>query len=1148
MFDFLRLANDWLLSQQPNAAGPGRKRTASALANKAARNRSRKQLMIEPMEDRVLLSAADPRSLAGTASAEVFRIKKSPSLLAGVSGNGIQGGSATLTATLSSGGAPLAGKTIQFQIQGRAVGKAKTNDQGIAVLSIAKLKGVKAGVYARGLAATFAGDSGHKLKVSRGGLTVSRFSTTLSGVSASGVYSGNGSLTASLNSNGAPVPGQALVFHLAGRTVGSATTDAQGVANLANVSLAGLNAGTYANQVTASFAGNTRYGLNAASGILTVAKAQATIALGDLSQTYSATAKLATATTTPVGLAVSTSYTDANGPAVTAPEAAGNYHITSTITDPNYTGSATALLVVAKAPLTVSGVTAANKVYDGNTNATLDTSGAALAGVVAGDTVTLTVGSATGAFDTKNVGTAKTVSVSGLSLTGADSGNYILTQPTTTADITAATLTVTGITAANKGYDGSTDATLDTSGAALVGVVPSDAVALDSSGATGAFDSADIGTGKTVTISGLVLSGADALDYVLTQPTTTADITIGTLTVSGITAASKVYDGTTGATLDTSGATLVGVVPGDAVTLDASGATGTFATKDVGTGKTVTIAGLTFSGADAGKYMLVQPTTTTDITAATLTVNGITSANKVYDGTANAALDTGGAVLVGAVPGDAVALDVSGATGAFDTKSVGTGKNVSVSGLSLTGADRGNYILTQPTTTADITAATLTVTGITAANKVYDGTTDATLDTSIAVLVGAVPGDDVTLDASGAAGTFDTKDVGTAKTVSVSGLSVTGADFGNYILTEPTTTADITAATLTVTGITAANKVYDGTTDATLDTSSATLVGAVAGDDVTLDASGATGTFDTKDVGTAKTVSVSGLSLTGADIGNYILTQPTTTADITAATLTVNGITAANKVYDGTTDATLDTSSATLVGAVPGDDVTLDVSGATGTFDTKDVGTAKTVSVSGLSLTGADSGNYILTQPTTTADITAATLTVTGITAANKVYDGTTDATLDTSSATLVGAVAGDDVTLDASGAAGTFDTKDVGTAKTVSVSGLSLTGADIGNYILTQPTTTADMTAATLTVTGITASDKAFDGNTNATIDTTSALLVGVVNGDDVTLDTNGAIGTFDSPDVGNNKTVFITGLTITGVDSGNYILTQPTTTASVT
>ena len=121
-------------------------------------------------------------------------------------------------------------------------------------------------------------------------------------------------------------------------------------------------------------------------------------------------------------------------------------------------------------------------------------------------------------------------------------------------------------------------------------------------------------------------------------------------------------------------------------------------------------------------------------------------------------------------------------------------------------------------------------------------------------------------------------------------------------------------------------------------------------------------------------------------------------------------------------------------------------------------------------------------------------------------------------------------------------------TSKAVTVSGLALTGADAANYVLAPLTVTADISAATLTVTGITASDKVFDGTTDATIDTTGASLVGLVGGDDVTLDVSMAIGTFDTPDVGNDKTVFITGLSLTGADSGNYTLTQPTTTASIT
>src|SRR5207249_9536760 len=64
-------------------------------------------------------------------------------------------------------------------------------------------------------------------------------------------------------------------------------------------------------------------------------------------------------------------------------------------------------------------------------------------GVVSGEAVTLSTTGATGAFADKNVGTAKVVTVSALTISGADAANYSLTQPTTTADITKAALTVT---------------------------------------------------------------------------------------------------------------------------------------------------------------------------------------------------------------------------------------------------------------------------------------------------------------------------------------------------------------------------------------------------------------------------------------------------------------------------------------------------------------------------------------------------------------------------------------------------------------------------------------------------------------------------------------------------------------------------------
>ncbi len=150
-------------------------------------------------------------------------------------------------------------------------------------------------------------------------------------------------------------------------------------------------------------------------------------------------------------------------------------------------------------------------------------------------------------------------------------------------------------------------------------------------------------------------------------------------------------------------------------------------------------------------------------------------------------------------------------------------------------------------------------------------------------------------------------------------------------------------------------------------------------------------------------------------------------------------------------------------------------------------------------------------------------------TANNKVYNAGTDATVTIS---LAGKVGTEDVT--ASGT-GVFANKNVGTGKTVSVSGITLAGADAGNYtVASTTTTTADITS--LGITGsITASDKVFDGATTATILTRT--LTGVLGADDVTY--VGGTANFDTAAVGNNKTVTATGLSLSGVDARTIRLT---------
>jgi hypothetical protein len=140
-----------------------------------------------------------------------------------------------------------------------------------------------------------------------------------------------------------------------------------------------------------------------------------------------------------------------------------------------------------------------------------------------------------------------------------------------------------------------------------------------------------------------------------------------------------------------------------------------------------------------------------------------------------------------------------------------------------------------------------------------------------------ITGDDLALISSSISGAFSDKNAGIDKTVNISGLGLSGADADNYTLAETsTTTADIAQASISaITGITASDKAYDGTTTATLDTDSASFTGLVTGDDLTLTSE--SGAFSDKNAGINKTVNISGLKLGGTDARNYILTNPNIT-------------------------------------------------------------------------------------------------------------------------------------------------------------------------------------------------------------------------------------------------------------------------------
>ena len=129
------------------------------------------------------------------------------------------------------------------------------------------------------------------------------------------------------------------------------------------------------------------------------------------------------------------------------------------------------------------------------------------------------------------------------------------------------------------------------------------------------------------------------------------------------------------------------------------------------------------------------------------------------------------------------------------------------------------------------------------------------------------------------------------------------------------------------------NKVYDGSTAASVSLSDDRVAGDVFTDSYTA------ATYADKNVGSGKTISVSGISIAGADAGNYSFnSSASTSADITPKSLTVTA-TGINKVYDGSTAATVTLSDNRVSGDVFADSYT------TASFSNKNVGSGKSVSV-----------------------------------------------------------------------------------------------------------------------------------------------------------------------------------------------------------
>ena len=924
-----------------------------------------------------------------------------------------------------------------------------------------------------------------------------------------------------------------------------------GSVSFAGTSQGAINAGTYA--LTPSGLSADNYIVSFASGTLTVNKAALTLTGADATREYGAADPAFSATLTGfvngedfvtagiTGSAGGVSSALAGSPVGTyaytptaGTFAADNYAFTQFV-DGRVTITPATLSVVAQAATRTYG--AAEPTFTGSVTGLRN--GDALSAAVTG-----TLAFTTNATQTSNVGTYG-LTGSGLSLVGQ---NYVLTQAAgnaTALSVTPAALTV-NVASATKTYDG--NAFTGGAGVSYAGFLNGDTDAVLSGSTTYA------GTSQGARHAGsyvLSASGQTAANYTLSYVPGTLTVSPKTITAT-LTATDKVYDGTTAAT---GALTLHGLVGSE--TLGKS-FTAAFNSKDVASANLVTASSVQLTdgtGLATDYFLAAGQTAAARITPLSVTVTGVTALGRVYDATVRASLT--GSPQVTPITGSGDAPIVTGtALAVFGDANAAANKPVTVTGYSLSGTGASNYALVQPSgLTATIAQATLNV--LANADAKLFSTADGTNfnGVSFAGFVGAdtaaVVGGTLVVARSNAttqaAGAY-------AGVLQASGLSAqnyamnyVGGDFtivpaGQLLIRAANGAATYgSAPTFSISSVeylTTGGQILTGLT-------------AVSGSGNSFQyGDGAGGTVDFT-LGAANPANSVGGNLR---VGNYTATASALTVGgsnfsgtatvvgaltVTPLARTVTGITVQNKAYDRTNAATF---TGGTIASLANDLVSVDASAVTATFADKNVSNGKAVSLFGFTLTGVDAGNYRLVQPADVlADITLPTLTITGVTALNKVYDQTRTAFL---TGGVINPLLGDDAVLVATGATGLFADANVGDGKSVVISGYTVIGADAANYLLVQPTGVfANITPLTLTLGSLVASDKVYDGTASAAV---TGSLSGVFGGDAVSLAS--LTGGFRDKNVAAGKTVDVTVGALTGAQAGNYRIFNTTTTAEIT
>ncbi len=236
---------------------------------------------------KALLSTTDSTVTPTVNDVTICFVDTANTTLAVATATGTFGGTADLSATLSSSSGGVSGKTVTFTLNGTPAGSGTTDGSGVATVSAASLVGINAGSYPSGVAAAFAGDSGFGASSGTSALTVSMANQTISFGALGGKIFGDADFAVSATASS----GLTVTFATGGNCTVAGST----------VHITGAGSCT----VTASQLGDSNY--NAAPDVpqtFSIAKADQTITFGALSTKTPVDPDFAVSATASSGLTV----------------------------------------------------------------------------------------------------------------------------------------------------------------------------------------------------------------------------------------------------------------------------------------------------------------------------------------------------------------------------------------------------------------------------------------------------------------------------------------------------------------------------------------------------------------------------------------------------------------------------------------------------------------------------------------------------------------------------------------------------------------------------------------------------------------------------------------------------------------------------